>query len=108
MFLELVRRGYLPGQTLFFYKTRQNREVDFALKPGLGVERLIQVCCDPSAPATLERECRALAEAAGELRRPPCDIVTMDREDSLEFKGVTIQCVPAWKWLGAAPESRPA
>lgn len=100
VFLDLVRKGYQPGQSLFFYKTRRNREVDFVLKSGLAVERLMQVCWNAADAPTVERECRALAEAAEELRHPACELITMDRDEPLEYRGVTITCTPAWKWLG--------
>jgi len=99
VFLDLFRRGYEPGQTLYFYKTRQNREVDFVLKSGLGVERLVQVCWNSADPQTLDRECRALAEASAELRCPACEIVTLDNNETLDVRGVRIACIPAWKWL---------
>lgn len=42
--VELLRRGYIPGQTMFYYRTRNDEEVDFVIRKGSKVEQLIQVC----------------------------------------------------------------
>ena len=104
VFLELVRRGYQPGQSLFFYKTKRNREVDFVLKRGLEVEKIIQVCWDCTSGTTMDRECRALVEASNELGGSPAEIVTMDRNEPITVKGAAISCRPAWEWLSSRPE----
>ncbi len=46
VFVELLRRGYIPGQTLFYYRTRNDKEIDFVTRKGTKVEQLIQVCYD--------------------------------------------------------------
>lgn len=49
VFVELLRRGYEPGNTLFYYRTRNDREIDFVTRRGTKVEQLIQVCYDMSS-----------------------------------------------------------
>ena len=44
VFVEIMRRGYKLNKDVFFYKTRNNKEVDFILKKGINIEKLIQVC----------------------------------------------------------------
>lgn len=34
VFVELMRRGYIPGQTLFYYHTRNDKEIDFVTRKG--------------------------------------------------------------------------
>lgn len=45
VFIELNRRGYKSGKSLFYYRTQNDREVDFVIKDGSKVSSLIQVSC---------------------------------------------------------------
>ena len=67
--VELLRQRSGSSSRLEFYywKDRQHREVDFVIKEGADVARLIQVCCDIDDPKTKERELKSLVRAAGEL-----------------------------------------
>jgi hypothetical protein len=38
VFVELMRRGYEPGNTLFYYRTRNDKEIDFVARRGTKVE----------------------------------------------------------------------
>ncbi|MDO8514945.1 MAG: ATP-binding protein [bacterium] len=78
VFIELVRRGYKPNLELFYYKTRNNKEVDFVLKKGLEISQLIQVCADLTDDKTRQRENSALDEAGKELKCENKKIITMD------------------------------
>ncbi|MHB8279692.1 MAG: DUF4143 domain-containing protein [Candidatus Humimicrobiaceae bacterium] len=44
VFVEILRRGYKQDRDVFFYKTKNNKEVDFLLKKGIEIEQLLQVC----------------------------------------------------------------
>jgi hypothetical protein len=78
VFLDLVRHGYRPNQNLFYYQTKNNRQVDFVLKKDLRIEQLIQVCYDPSSSETREREMKALKEAGQELNCANLELVTAE------------------------------
>ncbi len=78
VFIELVRRGYKPNLELFYYKTRNNKEVDFVLKKGLEVSQMIQVCADLTDDKTRQRENSALDEAGEELKCENKKIITME------------------------------
>jgi len=52
----------MPNKSLFHYKTRNMKGIDFVLKPGATIEELVQVCYDVTDPKTKEREVRALLE----------------------------------------------
>jgi hypothetical protein len=76
VFLEFIRRGFIPNKTLFYYQTRTGREVDFILRRGYKVESLIQVCHDFSDEKTKVREKAALEQAGKELNCNNFQIIT--------------------------------
>ena len=90
VFVELLRRGYIPGQTLFYYRTRNDKEVDFVTRKGAKVEQLIQVCYDMTSEKTRKRELDALAEAAEELHCDNLLIITNSQEEKIEWKRTVI------------------
>jgi predicted AAA+ superfamily ATPase len=57
--VELLRRG----KEFYYYKTRDGKEVDFAIKEGLKIEQLIQVCYGVDHYETKKRELNALVRA---------------------------------------------
>lgn len=98
VFVELMRRGYIPGQTLFYYRTRNDREIDFVTRKGAKVERLIQVCYDMTSEKTRKRELDALVETAGELRCDNLLVVTGSQEENIEWKDKEIRVIPVNKF----------
>jgi len=62
--IELLRRG----KEFYYYKTRDGKEVDFAVKEGLKVSQLIQVCHDVDNDKTKKRERNALVQGSGRDR----------------------------------------
>lgn len=99
VFIELLRRHYHPGRDLFYYRTRNDREIDFICRKGHITEQLIQVCYDISNPNTFKREINALREASGEVSCKNLLLLTWDKESELTEKGSLIKLMPAWKWL---------
>ena len=87
VFVELLRRGYIPGQTLFYYRTRNDKEIDFVTRKGTKVEQLIQVCYDMTSEKTRKRELDALVEAAEELHCDNLLVITNSQEEQIEWKG---------------------
>lgn len=94
VFVELLRRGYIPGQTLFYYRTRNDKEIDFVTRKGPKVEQLIQVCYDMTSEKTRKREFDALAEAATELHCENLIVVTYNQQESVDWKNIHITLVP--------------
>ncbi len=90
VFVELLRRGYIPGQTLFYYRTRNDKEIDFVTRKGAKVEQLIQVCYDMTSEKTRKREFDALVEAAEELHCDNLLIITNSQEEQIEWKRTAI------------------
>lgn len=99
VFVELVKRGYKPNRDLFYYKTRNNREVDFVLKKGTEETELIQVVYQTKDEATEQREIKALTEAEEELKTGKLTIITWDDKRQVKKGGATIDFVPLWEWL---------
>ena len=94
MFIELVRRGYDTDRTVFYYRSRNDKEVDFVLRKGTQIESLVQVCYDMSSPKTEKREVESLMECAEELECRNLMIVTNDDERIIEKNGYKINVVP--------------
>ena len=102
VFLELTRR-LAPMQELYFWKNPQKEEVDFVVKEGGKISRLIQVSLDVDDSKTKKREIRALLKAGKELKCNNLLIITdnLEAEESAEWYGTKgrIRFVPLWKWL---------
>ncbi len=99
VFIELNRRGFKSEKTLFYYHTKNNREIDFVTKEGSRVSSLIQVSYDISNKKTRERELKALCEASKELKCENLILITWDTEETLEYKGNTIKVHSAKNWF---------
>jgi len=99
VFSELLKAGYQPNRNLFYYKTRNNKEVDFVLREGLSVKTLIQVVYNINELTVKEREIKALAEAGEELKCDDLIVLTWDNEENVEWQGKKIKFVPVWRWL---------
>ena len=98
VFVELLRRGYDTEKSLFYYRSRNDKEVDFVTRDGNRIESLIQVCYDLSSPRTEKREVDSLVECAGELKCDHLMIITWDEERVIEKNGYRIEVVPVMKW----------
>ncbi|MBI4209219.1 MAG: ATP-binding protein [Deltaproteobacteria bacterium] len=109
VFIELVKRGAKPNLELFYYKTRNDREVDFIVKKGIEVVELIQVCYDAKNPDAEEREIKALVETSNELsakgvsvsggKVPKLTVLTWDEKREMEKDGMALHFQPLWEWL---------
>ena len=98
VFIELVRRGNDTEKTMFYYRSRNDKEVDFVLRKETRVERLVQVCYDLSSPKTEKREVDSIVECAGELKCNNLTIVTDNEERTIEKDGYMITVVPVSKF----------
>jgi len=99
VFCELLRRNYKPNIDIFYYKTKNGKEVDFVLKQATKINKLIQVCYNISDTNTKEREIKSLLTASEELNCANLEIISWDYEAEEKHKGKTIKFVPLWKWL---------
>lgn len=97
VFIELIRRGYEPDKTLFYYRSQNDKEADFILRKESRIECIMQVCYDMSSPKTEKREVDSLIECAGELKCNNLVIVTNNDERTIEKDGCKINVVPFQK-----------
>jgi len=101
--IALRKREISGAISIFYWKSQQNEEVDFVVKKGLQITRLIQVCADISNPKTFKREMRSLLKASQELN---CDDLLLlnpheDRTETFSWQNAErqIQLMPLWQWL---------
>ena len=99
VFIELLNRKYRINLDLFYYKTRNQKEVDFIIRKGIKINELIQICYDLSDPYTEKREINALLEASEELKCNNLKIITWDKEKEVKISKKKISFVPLFKWL---------
>lgn len=92
---ELERRKASLG----YVKTGVGFEVDFHVRYLGGGEELVQVCADPSAPGTMERELRALTAAAAEFPGATLRLLVLTRDQMLNFKAPGVRLEPVYEWL---------
>lgn len=92
---ELERRKADIG----YVRTQEGYEVDFHARFPDGKENLIQVCADTSSAGTLEREIRAMKDAATAFphTRQRLLMLTLDQCPATPVKGIVSQ--PAYEWL---------
>lgn len=97
IFMELVRRGFTPGKSLFYYHTRNDdREIDFVCREGTQVRELIQVCYEINTLSTLERETSALEKASNELNCNKLTILVWNRPEMKMPDGFNIKTFEEW------------
>lgn len=99
VFAEFVKRGVKPNNELFYYKTRNDREVDFIVKKGTEIVELMQVCYETMNSDVEQREIKALLEASEEFKTKKLTILTWDEKREIVQNGTSIHLRPLWEWL---------
>ena len=84
IFGKLLRSGFVPNKDIFYYKTKSGKEVDFIIKKGLKITKLIQVCFDISDSKTKKREIQALLEGSQELDCQEMSLITYNEDERVE------------------------
>jgi uncharacterized protein len=101
--IELKKRSLESGSQLFYWKGRDQEEVDFVIGEGLKVKQLIQVCWSAEQTRTHVREVSALLKASKELNCDRLIVITNDYEgrEHIRWFGLEgeVEYVPARKWL---------
>jgi predicted AAA+ superfamily ATPase len=101
--IELKKRSLEKGWNLFYWKGREQEEVDFVVQQNNVVSHLIQVCWSTDQERTKEREIRSLLKASRELNCNNLLVITHDFEsrEKVSWFGLEgeIEFIPARKWL---------
>ncbi|MEK7175211.1 MAG: ATP-binding protein, partial [Patescibacteria group bacterium] len=95
VFLDLIRKK----KNIYYYKTKNNLEVDFLIKKGLKITEIIQVCWSLADGDTREREIKSLTVAMDDLRISKSLILTDNDEEIIKINKKTIIVKPVYKWL---------
>ena len=92
VFIELKRRGFKENKTLFYYKTSNNKEIDFIIrKEDINI---IEVAYE------LDQEhVKKTKKAMEELKQKNGLIITWDEEDIIKENNREIKILPLWKFL---------
>ncbi len=99
VFSELLKRSYHPEKNLFYYKSRNDKEIDFVLHNNLKITSLIQVVYRIDNSETKEREMKALVEASSELKCNDLKIISWDTRKTEVYKKKKIEIIPLLDWL---------
>ncbi len=99
--VELFRRKSSGTSEIYYYKSKQQEEVDFVVvAESRKVAQLIQVCHSLNDEQTKKRETRALLKASQELKCKNLLVITWDYAGEEKTDGGRkITYVPLWKWL---------
>jgi predicted AAA+ superfamily ATPase len=98
VYLELKREF----DELYYFKTKQNYEVDFLVKQREKITHLIQVSKTLKDEKTKKRELRALIKASVELKytqESKLWLITMDESSVEVIDGVEIEVLNVLEWL---------
>ena len=99
--IELLRRKSYWQTDLesYYWKDHQQREVDFVLKNGPKIEKLIQVNYTSGKDEIDKRETESLVRASKALKCKNLLLITFDYDDEITIDNIEIKCMPIWKWL---------
>ncbi|MBN2788942.1 MAG: ATP-binding protein [Candidatus Delongbacteria bacterium] len=84
---------------IFYYKTKNGKEVDFIILRQDRSKELIQVCETMTDENTRKREVNALVEAMNELNLKSGTIVTKNDDEEILVENGKINVIPAWRFL---------
>jgi uncharacterized protein len=92
---ELIRQG----KKIYYWKNRQQEEVDFVVVHTAQVEQLIQVCYNIENIDTKNREIKSLIKAMRSFKLKEGLIITDDYDSVEIIDNEKIIFKPLWKWL---------
>lgn len=95
VFLELKRRAF----EIYYYKTKNNKEVDFLIKESNRRKTVFQVCWDMSDEDTQKRELDSIMQAMNELHIINGTILTYNNERKIRVDNKIIAVLPVYKWF---------
>lgn len=100
VFLNLARqRNNFPLMNINYWKSSDDKEVDFIISNGKRIKSVIQVCYSLSDSKTSARELNSLLSCLDYFKLKEGVIITKDYEEKKKINGKTIKIIPCWKWL---------
>lgn len=97
VYIELKRR--VSSKDIFYYKTKQNYEIDFLIRENNRITLLLQVTYQMHEKTTREREIKALVSAMEETDCQSGIILTLDQQEEITVQGKKIKVLPVYQWL---------
>ncbi len=101
--IKLKKEELDGGAKVYYWRHPLQQEVDFVLKEGTAIIRLIQVCHNLNDIKTREREEKSLLKASQELKCSNLLVINADYEgeEEKQWFGVSgkIRYIPLWKYL---------
>lgn len=95
VFIELARRG----GDIYYYKTKNNGEVDFVVRQHKKPPAIIQVSWRIDDETTKQRELQNLLVAMEELHLSDSLLLTYDTTETIKVDSKTIVIKPVYQWL---------
>jgi predicted AAA+ superfamily ATPase len=99
VFLELIKNGLIPNEDFFYWRNTKGNEVDFVIRRGPHIEKLVQVTYASGRDDVNKEEINPLIKASTELRCNDLLVITWNYEDELKLENRKIRLLPLWKWL---------
>ncbi len=97
VYLHLLRK--YSNENIFYWRDKDNHEIDFVIVDEAKVLSIIQVSLDISDPNTKERELKPFIGADNDLKCKNRILISKDKESIEKYNGLEIKCVPLFKWL---------
>lgn len=97
--IEILRRNAQKDTEIYYWSDRKGKEVDFVIKEGLQINKLIQVCYDIGDFDTKKREIEALLKASKDLKCNNLIVITNNYDAVEEIKKQKIQFISLHNWL---------
>lgn len=95
VFLHLLK----TEEEIYYYKTKNNLEVDFLVKEKQKIKSAIQVCLTLKDFKTKDREIKSIVKAMAELKLKQGLIITEDEEGEIKIDNKKITVIPIYRWL---------
>ena len=90
---------------VYYWKSKEDWEVDFLLIKGRTPIQAIQVTHSMNNPTTKEREFRSLVRCKEVFPKVKPLLITYDTEGSEMMGGIEIPIIPFWKWVLSPDEN---
>jgi len=98
--LKLVKESYEdPMVEVFYWRDYSGREVDFIVKKGVGIEKLIQVTYASERSEVEKREIEGLIKASRNLNCKNLVVITWNYQGEETIENKRVKFIPLWKWL---------